>query len=105
MISIFEADTKWNYTKEFFETKYQFEILKLVVRSFCFGPNTFSPFGIKRQKRRNLRGLIILPFWGLLSHPVLEGKPNVNHVCDRISNSRTQQLHNPTSSHSAQIIT
>jgi hypothetical protein len=27
---------------------------------------------------------------GLLSHPVLEGKPNVNHVCARIRNSRTQ---------------
>ena len=37
-----------------------------------------------------------------VSHPVLEGKPNVNHVRDRISNSRTQQLHNWTSSHSAQ---
>jgi hypothetical protein len=30
----------------------------------------------------------------LLSHPVLEGKPNANHVRARISNSRTQQLHN-----------
>jgi hypothetical protein len=40
-----------------------------------------------------------------LSHPVLEGKPNVNHVRAKISNSRTQQLHNWTSSHSAQIIT
>jgi hypothetical protein len=29
-----------------------------------------------------------------VSHPVLEGKPNVNHVRVRISNSRTQQLHN-----------
>jgi hypothetical protein len=29
-----------------------------------------------------------------MSHPVLEGKPNVNHVRARISNSRTQQLHN-----------
>jgi hypothetical protein len=40
-----------------------------------------------------------------LSHPVLEGKPNANHVRARMSNSRTQQLHNWTSSHSAQIIT
>jgi hypothetical protein len=39
-----------------------------------------------------------------LSHPVLEGKPNANHVRARISNSRTQQLHNWTSSHIAQII-
>jgi hypothetical protein len=30
----------------------------------------------------------------LMSHPVLEGKPNANHVHARISNSRTQQLHN-----------
>jgi hypothetical protein len=40
-----------------------------------------------------------------LSHPVLEGKPNANHVRARISNSRTQQLHNWTSSHSAKIMT
>jgi hypothetical protein len=31
---------------------------------------------------------------GRVSHPVLEGKPNANHVRARISNSRTQQLHN-----------
>jgi hypothetical protein len=30
----------------------------------------------------------------IMSHPVLEGKPNANHVRARISNSRTQQLHN-----------
>jgi hypothetical protein len=30
----------------------------------------------------------------LMSHPVLEGKPNANHVRARISYSRTQQLHN-----------
>jgi hypothetical protein len=29
-----------------------------------------------------------------VSHPVLEGKPNENHVRARISYSRTQQLHN-----------
>jgi hypothetical protein len=39
-----------------------------------------------------------------VSHPVLKGKPNANHIRARISNSRTQQLHNLTSSHSAQII-
>jgi hypothetical protein len=35
-------------------------------------------------------------YWlcALLSHPVLEGKPNANHVRARISYSRTQQLHN-----------
>jgi hypothetical protein len=35
-------------------------------------------------------------------HPALEGKPNVNHVRARIRNSRTQRLHNWTSSHIAQ---
>jgi hypothetical protein len=33
----------------------------------------------------------------------LEDKPNANHVCARIKNSRTQRLHNYTSSHNAQI--
>jgi hypothetical protein len=28
------------------------EIFEMVVRSFCFGLNIFSPFGIKRQKWR-----------------------------------------------------
>jgi hypothetical protein len=32
--------------------------------------------------------------WQRLSHPVLEGKSNANHVRARISYSRTQQLHN-----------
>jgi hypothetical protein len=39
-----------------------------------------------------------------VSHPVLDGKPNANHVRARIRNSRTERLHNWTSSHSAQII-
>jgi hypothetical protein len=39
--------------------------------------------------------LISKPSCGrVLSHPVLEGKPNANHVRARISNSRTHQLHN-----------
>jgi hypothetical protein len=37
-----------------------------------------------------------------VSHPVLEGKLNVNHLRARIRNSRTQRLHNWTSSHIAQ---
>jgi hypothetical protein len=37
-----------------------------------------------------------------LSHLVLEGKPNANHVRARIRTSRTQQLHNWTSSHIAE---
>jgi hypothetical protein len=39
---------------------------------------------------------------GILSRPVLEGKPNANHVRARIRNSRTQRLHTWTSSHIAQ---
>jgi hypothetical protein len=39
---------------------------------------------------------------GHLSHPVLEGKLNANHVRARIKNSRTHRLHNWTSSHIAQ---
>jgi hypothetical protein len=38
---------------------------------------------------------------GFVSHPVLEDKPNANHVHARIRNSRTQRLHNWTSSHNA----
>jgi hypothetical protein len=41
-----------------------------------------------------LRGPASLPQRPILSHPVLEGKPNANHVRARISYSRTQQLHN-----------
>jgi hypothetical protein len=41
---------------------------------------------------------LIVPLnWKLsavVSHPVLEGKPNANHVRARISYSRTQKLHN-----------
>jgi hypothetical protein len=37
-----------------------------------------------------------------VSHPVLEGKANANHIRVRIRNSRTQRLHNWTSSHIAQ---
>jgi hypothetical protein len=39
-----------------------------------------------------------------MSHPILEGKPNANHVRARIRNSRTHRLHNWTSSHNIQII-
>jgi hypothetical protein len=37
-----------------------------------------------------------------MSHPILEGKLNANHVRARIRNSRTQRLHSWTSSHNAQ---
>jgi hypothetical protein len=38
-------------------------------------------------------GLVVYTDWAV-SHPVLQGKPNANHVRARISYSRTQQLHN-----------
>jgi hypothetical protein len=47
----------------------------------------------------------VIPLLLLCHTRFLEGKPNANHVRARISNSRTQQLHNWTTSHSAQIIT
>jgi hypothetical protein len=47
------------------------------------GPVVMAVAG--RRKQRSSRQL---------SHPVLEGKPNANHVRARISNSRTHQLHN-----------
>jgi hypothetical protein len=37
-----------------------------------------------------------------MSHPVLEGKMNMNHVRARNKNSGTQRLHSWTSSHIAQ---
>jgi hypothetical protein len=37
---------------------------------------------------------LIITYNSPVSHPVLEGKPNANHVRARISYSRTQQLHN-----------
>jgi ribonuclease HI len=41
-----------------------------------------------------IHGLNIAISLGIkLSHPVLEGKPNANHVRARIRNSRTQRLH------------
>jgi hypothetical protein len=34
---------------------------RVVVRSFCFGPIIFSPFGIKCQKQRELEAFYSLP--------------------------------------------
>jgi hypothetical protein len=49
-----------------------FENFKMVVRSFCFGINTFSPFGINRQNGELESPLAtILPLWGLILSPPL----------------------------------
>jgi hypothetical protein len=70
-----------------------------VLTTFCgFHPLEMSthPIGLfPAEKEDDL-------MWKDLSHPVLEGKPNANHVCARIRNSRTQRLHNWKSSHNAQ---
>jgi hypothetical protein len=44
---------------------------------------------------------VLSPVSYTVSHPVLEGKPNANHVRARIRNSRTHRLYNWTSSHNA----
>jgi hypothetical protein len=46
------------------------------------------------QQQFSLARALPLSLAAQLSHPVLEGKPNANHVRARISYSRTQQLHN-----------
>jgi hypothetical protein len=53
-------------------------------------------------KGHTMHGCIIELWCDILSHLVLEGKPNANLVRARIRNSRTQRLHNWTSSHIAQ---
>jgi hypothetical protein len=87
---VFEIDTQWNlYQYKFCLLMWSFEDISLeipndiliesflqlpiekfmllwknfenmVVRSFCFGLNTFSPFGINRQKRRTWEPLLEL---------------------------------------------
>jgi hypothetical protein len=56
----------WGYLK--YQLKYpfvKFEILKMVVvRSFCFGLNIFSPFGMNRQKRRTREPFCIFSPFG-----------------------------------------
>jgi hypothetical protein len=56
----------WNFTFtyqlkntpiEIYQLKIYFENFEMVVRSFCFGLNIFSPFGINRQKTENMRSL------------------------------------------------
>jgi hypothetical protein len=49
---------------------------------------------IMAQSRKDKSNQSMTAKGEIVSHPVLEGKPNANHVRARISNSRTQQLHN-----------
>jgi hypothetical protein len=60
---------------------------------------TISPALAGREQHRP-GGLSCPPLApGQVSHPVLEGKLNANHVRARIRNSHTQRLHSWTSSH------
>jgi hypothetical protein len=60
-----------------------------------FEKSTIKQSQIDAMKGRYFRDMSIVRVGGdSMSHPVLEGKPNANHVRARISNSRTQQLHN-----------
>jgi hypothetical protein len=54
------------------------------------------------EKSAGLRSNVSTVFTRALSHPVLVGKPNANHVRARIRNSRTRRLHSWTLSHIAQ---
>jgi hypothetical protein len=56
-------------------------------------PEATSTSGAPRREHRSSRDCML--------HPVLKGKLNVNHIRARIRNSRTQRLHNWTSSHIA----
>jgi hypothetical protein len=56
------------------------------------GTLTFGTWWVKNRPRLRRRSYRNMGY--PVSHPVLEGKPNANHVCARISYSRTQQLHN-----------
>jgi hypothetical protein len=57
----------------------------------------------KGDKKKNMKKVVYYETdSSLQSHPVLEGKPNANHVRAKIRNSLTQRLHNWTSSHNAQ---
>jgi hypothetical protein len=45
---------------------------------------------LENEKFKFARSML---YSGRLSHPVLEGKPNANHVRARIRNSHTRRLH------------
>jgi hypothetical protein len=56
--------------------------------------SSFRPPAPRGRGARGFGGRYSDQLRKILSHPVLEGKPNANHVRARISYSRTQQLHN-----------
>jgi hypothetical protein len=60
-------------------------------------PGWFCPHSRSEDGSEDLlvhAGAAAIRWCGVVSHLVLEGKPNANHVRARISYSRTQQLHN-----------
>jgi hypothetical protein len=69
----------------------------MIVRKEEFLALKQGPLSVSEYRDKFLQ----LSRYAPVSHPVLEGKPNANHVRARIRNSRTQRLHNWTSSHNA----
>jgi hypothetical protein len=71
---------------------------RLVIRPFNQGRSSSRPpsFPFKQPVfiRPNAAPTTTSQPGAPVSHPVLKGKPNANHVRARISYSRTQQLHN-----------
>jgi hypothetical protein len=51
-IEKFTSHTNWKFILIKYQLKYLFLNFEMVVRSFCFALNNFSPFSINRQKRR-----------------------------------------------------
>jgi hypothetical protein len=69
-------------------------------RVHSFRPKPLGRLEFSKHCPRHVYDRPVLPLyhtillWCVVSHPVLEGEPNANHVRDMISNSRTHQLHN-----------
>jgi hypothetical protein len=70
-----------------------FQPLHLIVLLSTQGSEEYRDcLGVKMPYLGGLIGVIVLiaHLWCLLSHPVLDGKPNANHVRAKIRNSRTR---------------
>jgi hypothetical protein len=62
------SQIKWNIDTNWYQFILKF--FEMVVQSFCFGLNIFSPFDINRQKWRTLKPFCnFIPLWGLIPSP------------------------------------
>jgi ribonuclease HI len=71
----------------------QFVIDQVMKNSHCRDPKMEAYCDEVRRLEDKFYGLELNHIARQLSHPVLEGKPNANHVRARIRNSRTRRLH------------